>query len=178
METTAQKTVWKLDKSHSNISFSISHFVIATVKGQFDSYEGEVSGVKSSDFQDAKLNLVIKSSSINTNDEKRDQHLKTADFFDVEHYPEITFVSTSFKSNNEKDYKVTGKLTINGITKDVQLDALYKGSFVHPQYKKTMAVFDISTEIPRFDFNIGKTYPAAALGDMVKLNSTVELAQQ
>ena len=176
MEATAQKTEWNVDKAHSNVSFTISHFMIATVRGAFNDFAGSISS-DGEDFEDARLKLTIQSSSINTNDEKRDEHLRSEEFFGVEQNPKIIFESSDVEKLSDNRYKITGPLTMNGITKEVTLMADYKGSFEHPQYKKTIAVFDVTADIPRLAFNVGTNYPAAALGETVQLASTVELAK-
>lgn len=176
MQATAQKTEWTIDPAHSNVSFSISHFMIANVKGSFDKFTGQIIS-DGDDFQDAQVTLNIQSASINTNHPERDEHLRSPDFFGVEKNPDISFVSDSFEEVSDQTYKINGNLTMNGITKVVELTGVYKGSFEHPQYKKTIGVFEISGEIPRFDYNVGNDYPAAALGEAVQLNSTVEMSK-
>lgn len=176
MEVAAQKTEWTIDPSHSSISFSISHFMIATVKGSFDTFEGTLKS-DGEDFTNGKLEVIIQSKSINTNQNDRDQHLRSEDFFGVEKNPQITFKSIRFEKIGDNQYKVHGIFTMNGISKELTINATYKGSFEHPQFKKTIAVFDISADIPRLEFKVGEDYPGAALGETVKLNSTVELTK-
>ncbi|MBC7408923.1 MAG: polyisoprenoid-binding protein [Arcicella sp.] len=168
---------YKVDKSHTNIGFTISHFVISDVLGSFKDFEGTFIYSKN-DFSDAKVKLTIKASSIETNDVNRDNHLKTADFFDVAKYPTITFESQSVKLLKGKNISIKGSITINGVTKPITLSGIYKGEFINPMTKNTIAVFQITTDIVRKDFNIGLSYPTAALGDVVKLESTVELIKE
>ena len=167
---------WKIDKSHTHMTFTISHFVIAKVNGTFKAFDGTIHS--DDDFKTSQIKLVIEANSIDTNDVNRDGHLKTADFFDVEKFPQIMFESTEFESAIDKATQVEGTLTVNGIAKQMALTTNYKGNFVHPQSQKTIAVFNVSAQIPRKDFNIGTTYPAAALGEIVKLESTVELVKE
>jgi len=168
---------YKVDKSHTNIGFTISHFVISDVLGSFKDFEGTFTYSKN-DFSDAKVKLTIKASSIETNDVNRDNHLKTADFFDVAKYPTITFESQSVKLLKGKNISIKGSITINGVTKPITLSGIYKGEFTNPTYKTTSAVFQLSALITRKDFNVGLNYPSAALGDVVKLESTVELIKE
>ncbi|HEX8545955.1 MAG TPA: YceI family protein [Cytophagaceae bacterium] len=175
MEHLIEKAVWGIDKSHTSINFSISHFMIARVSGHFGDFEGTLIGSNDS-FE--SVDLTIRAASINTNDVNRDNHLKTPDFFDVAQFPDIRFVSTSLEKISDNRYSIKGLLTVNGIEKPLTLDATYAGAFEHPVYKKMIAVFEVNAEIPRLDFNIGANYPGAALGEVVKLNSSMELALQ
>lgn len=177
MENQAQLTAWGIDKSHTSINFTITHFMIAKVKGQFTEFSGTLS-TPGDDFDGAEIDLTIEAASINTNDVNRDNHLKTADFLDVANHSRIRFVSTSFRNLGDQQYAIDGLLTVNGIEKLNTLRASYSGQFEHPVYKNTIAYFEVQADIPRLDFNIGSSYPAAALGEVVKLNSTLELVKQ
>lgn len=177
MEQLIDQVVWSIDKSHTSINFSISHFMIARVTGHFADFEGTLTSTND-DFESANVQLIIRAASISTNDVNRDNHLKTADFFDVAQFPEIRFSSTSFEKASDNQYLIKGLLTVNGVEKHISLDATYAGTFEHPVYKKMIAVFEVKAEIPRLDFNIGTNYPAAALGESVKLSATLELARQ
>lgn len=170
-------TSFKIDKSHTHLTFTISHFVIAKVNGTFKDFSGTIV-IENDDMENAKLELTIEANSIDTNDVNRDGHLKTPDFFDVEKFPFITFKSTSFQKSIENNFNIEGILTVNGIEKNHQIKVIYNGTFEHPMSKSTIAVFSLTTEIIRKDFNIGLTYPAAALGEVVKLESTVELIKE
>lgn len=174
----AQDTnVWDIDKSHSSISFSISHFKIATIKGNFKDFSGTITS-KNDDFTKGEVNVVIKTASINTNQEARDKHLRSADFFNAEVNPEITFKSTSIEKKSEKEYVVKGNLTVNGITKEFEFIGDYKGSFVHPRFKKTIAVFNFSGVLPRLDYKIGEKFPTAAMGGDVAISINLELTKK
>lgn len=176
MEAVAQRIIWTIDPAHSHVSFSISHFMIATIKGSFDIFEGTLSS-EGEDFQNAQLAFTIQSKSINTNQADRDTHLRSDDFFSVEKNPEITFKSNRFEKIDKNTYKVHGAFTMNGITKDLSINATYKGSFEHPQFKKTIGYFEVDAEIPRLAFKVGESYPAAVLGETVSLSSTIELTK-
>jgi len=148
----AQTTQWGYDASHAKVSFTISHFGISETEGKFTKFDGVVLSDKK-DFSDAKFNFTIDVSSINTEDAKRDQHLKSADFFDIEKYPTIVFKSKSFKSVGKNKYKLVGDITIHGITKQITLDVVYKGTVIDP-YKNTKAGFKISGVLDRTKFGL------------------------
>ncbi len=118
----AQKTGWTLDKAHSSVGFSVKHMVVSEVTGNFKEFDVSFTSTKS-DFTDASVDATIKVASINTDNEKRDGHLKTDDFFNAEKFPLITFKSTSFEKVGDNKYKITGDLTIRDITKKVTFDA-------------------------------------------------------
>jgi polyisoprenoid-binding protein YceI len=173
----AEQTTWVIDKSHTHLNFTIAHFMIAKVAGHFADFSGTFT-TADADFSGAEIALTIQAASINTNDSNRDAHLRTPDFFDVASHPEIRFVSTAFTGTGNNQYRIEGLLTVNGVEKALTLDAVYNGQFEHPMSKNTIAVFEANANINRLDFNIGVSYPAAALGEVVKLNSILELTRQ
>ncbi len=120
------QTVWEIDGSHTNVEFTAIHLLVSEVTGHFKDFTGSVTVTKP-DFSDAQAEITIKVASVNTNNERRDGHLKTDDFFNAEKFPEITFKSKSFKKTGDNTYKITGDLTMKGTTKTVELDAVYKG---------------------------------------------------
>lgn len=150
--TNAQTTNWGFDASHSNVRFSLSHMVISEVEGNFGTYEGTVSTTKD-DFSDAKINFTIDVNSINTDDEKRDEHLRGEDFFNVAKYPNIVFTSKSMKSLGDNKYEVSGDFTMNGVTKEITLDAKYGGTINDP-WGNTKAGFKVTTTIDRTDWGL------------------------
>ncbi len=173
----ALKTTWAIDKSHTHLNFTIAHFIIAKVAGHFADFSGTLTA-PAADFEGAEITLMIQAASISTNDTNRDGHLRTPDFFDVANHPEIRFVSTAFTATGTNQYRIDGLLTVNGIEKELVLDAVYNGQFEHPMSKQTIAVFETNADIKRLDFNIGSSYPAAVLGEVVRLNSILELTRQ
>ena len=175
----AQQNTWKIDPSHSKINFGISYFKIGEIKGIFDTYKGTFISTNE-DFNNASVSITIETASINTNQPVRDKHLKTKDFFSVETHPKITFVSTSMTKKAEKEYLIKGNFTMSGITKPIELKAVYKGKFLHPRYKKTVAVFKITGTIVREDFKVGTNYPPAklALSNKVSLDAEIHLTKQ
>lgn len=174
----AQST-YILDKSHSAVKFTVTHLVISSIDGLFKDFDVTFTTGKA-DFSDAKLEATIKIGSVSTDNERRDTHLKSADFFDAEKYPLMQFKSTSFQKTGENTFKINGDLTLRGITKPVVLDAVYRGEV--KAFGKTIAAFNASTEINRFDFGArwDTKLEAGALvvGEKVKVNLTYEGSKQ
>ena len=108
-------TQWKIDPAHSEINFKVKHLVVSTVRGNFNNFDATIESEKE-DFSDAKINFEADVRSINTNNDQRNTHLKSPDFFDAEKYPKMTFVSKSVKKTSDYEYKVKGDLTIRGVT--------------------------------------------------------------
>jgi len=148
----AQETKWSFDKAHSKIQFDVAHMVISEVSGQFQEYEGGVVTSKE-DFSDARIDFSIAVKSIDTDNEDRDKHLRSADFFDVEKYPQITFSSKEIKNVGKHQYQLTGNLTLHGVTKEVVLDMKYGGTAKDP-YGNIKAGFKITGLINRTDFGL------------------------
>ncbi len=147
-----QQAAWKVDQVHSRVQISVRHMVIAEVTGRFNEFEATL--VQSAEnFSTGKMEAVIKANSIDTNNEKRDNHLRSADFLDAAKYPEITFTSTSVEKTGENTYKVTGDLTIRDVTKTVVLDTEFFGEVMDP-YGHTRAGFKATTSINRFDYGV------------------------
>ena len=148
----AQETNWAFDKTHSKIQFDVTHMVISEVSGQFQEYEGTVVTSKE-DFSDARIDFSIDVKSIDTDNEDRDKHLHSADFFDIEKYPKITFKSKSMKKTGENQFKLTGDYTMHGVTKEIALDVKYGGTVKDP-YGNIKAGFKITGIINRADFGL------------------------
>jgi len=176
----AQTTKWSIDPAHSSIQFSISHMVISEVTGNFKSFEGTILSDKA-DFSGAKISFTLKVNSIDTDNEKRDQHLKGAEFFDAEQYPEITFKGKSLKKVSGNKYKLTGDFTMHGVTKTVELNVKYGGTIKDP-WGNTKAGFKITGTINRYDFGLkyNSTLEAGRLmlGEEVELVCNIELTKQ
>jgi len=167
----AQETKWGFDKAHSKIQFDVAHMVISEVSGQFQEYEGTVATTKD-DFSDAKIDFSITVKSIDTDNEDRDNHLRSADFFDVEKYPEITFSSKEIKKVGEHQYQLIGNLTLHGVTKEVILDAKYGGTIKDP-YGNVKAGFKITGVIDRTDFGLKYNSVMDAGGMMIGEEVTI-----
>jgi polyisoprenoid-binding protein YceI len=175
----AQTAGWKLDKSHSGINFSIPHMVISEVTGNFKDFDLQVTAEKA-DFTDLSVSASIKVASINTDDSKRDEHLKSDDFFNSAKFPEIKFKSTSVEKIDAKNYKINGELTIRDVTKTVTFNAIFAGTVKSP-WGQTVAVWKASTNINRFDYNLkwSKAIETGGLvaGDVVTINLNIELVK-
>lgn len=176
----AQTTKWGFDHSHAKVGFSVAHFGISETEGKFTKFDGVVLADKP-DFSDAKIDFTIDVNSINTEDQKRDEHLRGADFFDAAKHPNITFKSKSFKSLGNNKYKLTGDFTMHGVTKEITLDVVYKGT-VNDPWGNTKAGFKISGTIDRTQFGLNWTGKLAAgglvVGNDVNLDINIELIKK
>lgn len=170
---------WTVDKTHTKIQFSVRHMVIAEVVGQFKSYELKIRNGKE-DISDSKIELTIDTKSIDSGVPDRDNHLRSADFFDVEKYPLITFESKSFVKVDDEKYSLKGDLTIKNITREVELDVAYGGQIVDP-WGKLRTGFKIAGSINRFDYdlkwNILIETGGAVVGKNVNFICDVELTK-
>ncbi|MFX3674943.1 MAG: YceI family protein [Paenisporosarcina sp.] len=147
---------WNVDVSHSSIGFSVKHMMVSKVRGTFSDFGAEVEASET-DLTGANIAFNIKVASINTGSEDRDNHLRSADFFDAETYPEIKFVANEITKKGD-DYEITGDLTIKDITKSVVFEAEYGGKGTNPWGVEVVA-FEAETKINREDF--GLTWNAA-----------------
>jgi polyisoprenoid-binding protein YceI len=172
---TAEKATWLLDKNHAKLGFTITHLMVSDVEGWFKSFDAKITS-STDDFSDAVVEMTADVNSINTDNEQRDNHLKTPDFFDVAKYPGITFKSKTFKKVNDNNYKVTGDLTMHGITKTIELDAICRIG-TNPNNKQSIAGFKITGMIKRSDFGIGKSMPAAMISDEVSIVANAEFTK-
>ena len=159
-------TKWNLDTTHSEITFKVRHMMISNVKGAFNTFTAEVEA-EDDTFKNAKVTATIQTDSIDTNNADRDTHLKSADFFNVEQNPTITFESASLADD------VTGHLTINGVTKPVQLEVEFGGINQDP-WGNTKAGFTFEGKIKRSDF--GLNWNAALETGGVLVSDEVKIA--
>lgn len=169
-------TMWKLDKSHTSVNFSINHFFSA-VTGKFKTFDGNFN-FDPTNLQGSKADFTIAVKSVNTDDSKRDKHLQSGDFFDAKAYPNMTFKSTKIEKKSEKEYLVHGKLTIKDKTKDVVLPMKVTGEMEHPMMKGTLILgLVIDATINRTDFGVGTGSWAATMvvGDEVRIHIPIEL---
>ena len=167
----ADAAAWEIDPAHSSAQFSVRHLAVSNVRGEF----GKVSGTVDYDAKDpskAKVEATIDAASINTRDEKRDGHLKSPDFFDVAKFPTITFKSSKVEKASEGKLKVSGDLTIHGVTKPAVLDVTVNKIGTHPMAKDEAAGFDASATIKRSDFGVGAYAPNVS--DEIKIAITTE----
>ncbi|MEO8794034.1 MAG: YceI family protein [Daejeonella sp.] len=178
MESIA-KTKWTVDPTHSEVHFKVKHLVISTVTGTFKSFTGSLE-TENDNFEDAEVEFLLDVNSIDTNQTQRDEHLKSADFFDAAKYPEIKFVSSSFEKDGD-DYKLKGDLTIREVTKPVKLDVEFGGSATD-FYGNLKAGFEVSGKINRKEFGLvwdGVTEAGAiVVGEDIKLNINLQFARQ
>jgi len=173
--TSVDNTTWSLDKAHAKLSFTITHLMVSDVEGQFKNFEATITGAKE-DFTDAVVDMKADVNSINTDNDKRDEHLKSEDFFDVKKFPELTFKSTSFKKVDATNYKVVGNLTLHGVTKSIELNAVARLG-TNPMSKKPVAGFKLTGSLKRTDFKIGEKMPSAMLSDEVAIVANAEFGK-
>jgi polyisoprenoid-binding protein YceI len=165
------QTTWELDKVHTNVMFTVSHMVVAEVTGSFKDFDASISGSKA-DYSDAQATMNIKVASISTDNEKRDAHLRSDDFFAADKFPEIAFKSKSFKKTGENTYKITGDFTMRGVTKTIELDAKYKGEVSDP-WGNIKSGWKVTGSIDRTDYGVNWNKAIEAGGFVV--GKTVEL---
>ncbi|MCP4706795.1 MAG: YceI family protein [candidate division Zixibacteria bacterium] len=173
----AQK--WNFDVPHSTISFSVKHLVISKTTGKFDDYSGFVM-FDGKNFEKGKAEVTIQMSSINTDNSKRDDHLRSVDFFNVEKFPTMTFLSKKISKTKGDKFKMTGDLTIKGVTKEVTLDCTFNGAAEF--MGDTRAGFTAHTVINRQDFNIAWENKmkdgSLIVGNDVEINLEIELVKE
>jgi len=174
--TVFAQTTWKNDKMHSHLQFTITHLAINDVDGVFKDFEVTVTTTKP-DFSDAVFNLTANVASINTGVDMRDNHLKTAGFFDVATYPTISFTSTANTKVSPGKYKLTGKFTMHGVTKTITMDLWYRGTVANPQSKANDAGFQLTGELKRSDFDLGSKFGPPMLSDEVEIKAVGEFAE-
>ena len=176
----AQINTWKIDNSHSNVKFTVTHLVVSDVDGAFKDYTGTIQSAKP-DFSDAKIDFTININSIDTDNDNRDKHLKSDDFFNAEKFPQIIFKGISFKKVSGNKYILEGDLTIRDITKRVKFDVTYGGTIKDP-WGNTKAGFKAAGSVNRFDYNLKwdtiTEAGGAVVGKEVKINLNLEFAQQ
>jgi polyisoprenoid-binding protein YceI len=145
-------TKWVLDPAHTEITFKIRHLMIANVTGSFKKFNSEAE-TNGDDFGSAKVTFTAETASVTTNNEQRDTHLKSDDFFNAEKYPEIKFESTGLKKKNDDEYELEGKLTIRDVTKAIKLN-VEAGGVIVDGYGQTKAGFSVAGKINRKDFGL------------------------
>jgi polyisoprenoid-binding protein YceI len=149
---TAQSAKWTVDASHSNVKFSVNHLVVSEMEGSFKKFDGTIDAT-SEDFNNAQLNFTVDVNSINTENEMRDKHLKSDDFFNAEKFPQMTFKSTSFKKTKGNNYALEGNLTIRDVTKKVKFAVTYGGTMKDP-YGNIKAGFKTTGTISRKEYGL------------------------
>jgi polyisoprenoid-binding protein YceI len=172
----AATSTWTSDPAHSEVDFSIKHLAISNVHGRF----GHVTATldyNEADVSKSSVKASIDVTGVDTGEEARNNHLKSPDFFDVAKYPAATFESTSVSKSGD-ELTINGNLTLHGVTKPVVLTAEGPTGPVSGMDHKQHAGFSATTTIKRTDFGIGSKFPAAVVGDDVKLNIDLDVAKQ
>lgn len=169
------QTTWTNDPMHSRLGFVVKHTMISEIDGRFADFNATVVTSKP-DYTDAKITLTAKVASINTDVEARDNHLRSADFFDAEKYPTLTFKSTKLVKVNANKGIVYGNLTFHGVTKPIKLNVTFFGKIVSPMNNKTTAGFQVKGLLKRSDYNLGPKFPEAIISNDVKIIANVEFS--
>ncbi|MGN7513691.1 MAG: YceI family protein [Allomuricauda sp.] len=170
----AAQSTWKSDGAHSKVGFAITHLMISEVEGHFGEFD--ITATATDTFDEAEFSVDIKTTSIDTDNDRRDDHLRSADFFDAEKYPSITFKSNSFEKTGDKTFKLTGDLTMHGVTKTVALDGKVNGIITDQRSGKLKAGLKLTGTVNRLEFGVGGD--TATLGDDVEMTINLEMAQQ
>jgi polyisoprenoid-binding protein YceI len=174
------KQNWSIDTTHSEIQFKVKHLMISTVTGQFNKFNGTVE-TQGDDFTTAKVHFTADIDSISTNNEQRDAHLKTGDFFDAGNHPQLTFDGDKLEKIDDENYKLHGTLTMRGVSKQIVLNVEFGGTTKDP-WGNTRVGFSVTGKINRQDF--GVSFGAVTetggllLGDDVKVFANVQFVKQ
>jgi polyisoprenoid-binding protein YceI len=174
------KSIWAIDPTHSEIGFKVKHMMFTNVSGKFNSVEATIEN-EDDNFETSIINFSAEVHSVDTNNQDRDNHLKSADFFDVENFPKLSFVSTGIRKVNDDEYKITGDLTIKDVTKNVTLATEYSGTMKDP-WGNTKIGLSINGNINRKDF--GLTWNSVLetggvlVGEDVKLVAEIQFIKQ
>jgi len=173
------QTKWNVDVVHSSVKFTVEHLVISEVEGSFKTFNGSITST-SPDFSGSAIDFTADVASISTDNNMRDTHLKSDDFFNAEKYPKMTFKSTSFKKVEGNKYVLVGNLTLRDVTKSVKFDVTYGGT-AKDGYGNTKAGFKATTVINRFDYGLKWNALTEAggmtVGSDVTINLRLEFAQ-
>lgn len=171
---TVQK--WNVDASHTGVAFSVRHMMVSKVRGRFTGLEGTLEG-NPEDLTGAQISFTIDASTIHTNSEDRDNHLRSGDFFDTETYPNITFVSTDIVKKGDAKYDITGDMTIKDVTNKVTFNAVYEGAGKNP-WGIDVAAFEVESKISREDFKLTWNQALEAGGVLVGNDITITIDLQ
>jgi polyisoprenoid-binding protein YceI len=165
-----------VDRSHSVIGFSAKHFMVTTVRGSFQDFDGSIE-VEGDDYKTLKADVVIKTASVTTNTPQRDDHLRSADFFDAEKYPEMHFASTGVQMKGADTYTLKGDLTIKDVTRPVELEATIEGSYNDPYGNERIGV-SLRGQVNRKDWGLtwNQVFEAGAVMVSEKVNLELDVA--
>jgi polyisoprenoid-binding protein YceI len=172
--TLIAQSTWKADNAHSRVGFAITHLMISEVEGHFGEFD--IQATADEEFSNPDFMVDIKTASIDTDNARRDEHLRSGDFFDAAEHPSMTFKTTSFEKTGEKTFKLTGDLTMHGITKPVTLEGKLNGIITDQRSQKLKAGLKLTGTIDRLAFGVGGETPT--LGDQVDMTINLEMAQQ
>jgi len=164
---------YSVDKNHSRLAFTATHFAISEVEGNFKSFNVTLKSDKE-DFTDAFIYMTADTKSIDTDVEKRDQDLRSADWLNVEKFPRLEFKSTAFRKVGDKTYRLEGNITIRGVTKPIVFDVVYNGKALNPMSKKSSVGFTVKGKLNRKDFGVGTDAFETVVGKEVELKANVE----
>jgi len=174
-----QPSKWSNDASHSSIKFTVTHLMVSEVEGRFKTFSGNIES-PSADFNNAAISFNVDVASITTEDDTRDKHLKSDDFFNAEKFPKMTFKSTSFKKVSGSNYALEGDLTIRDVTKKVKFAVTYGGTIVDP-WGNTKAGFKATAAVSRKEYglkwNALTEAGGAVVGDKVNILLNMEFAK-
>lgn len=174
------KTKWNVDLAHSSVDFWVRHMMVSRAKGTFHNFEASIEA-DPEDLTTADISFSIDVNSIDTRNEERDKHLKSADFFDVENHPKITFKSTKIEKTGDSKYDVTGDLTIKGVTRPVTFSVTYEGQGKNP-WGAIVAGFSAEGKINRTDFGLTWNTPletgGVLVGEDVYINLEIEATKE
>jgi polyisoprenoid-binding protein YceI len=174
-QTAIPKGVWRVDPAHSKVGFAVKHMGVATVRGEFGEFEGSLE--IGDDIATSKASGTVKTASVDTNQEPRDEHLRSADFFEVEKFPELTFTSTKIEQVDEETVKITGDLTMHGETHPIELEAELGGVEIGPE-GETRTGLEVTGQLSRSDWGM-KFNAALGSGNVVvsdKVKLTLDIA--
>ena len=166
---------WSLDAGHSRLGFTVKHMEISETVGQFDKFDVKIT-TPNADFSDATIELTAEAKTVNTYLSMRDDHLRSADFFDVEKHPTITFKSTSVKKAKGNNYVIKGNFTMHGVTKTVVLAGVHNGTTKN-RAGADLAGLKISGLIKRSEYGVGVTMPNSVVADEIYLNADLEVSK-
>lgn len=174
LASTNAQTTWKVDGAHSSVNFSVSHFMISEVTGNFGNFD--MTATSNDKFEKPVFQVTIDAATINTNNEGRDKHLKSPDFFNVEKNPKIVFKSTSYKQLEDSNFSTTGDITINGKTEVITFTGKLNGIIKNSKSGKQKAGLKLSTTIKRENFNLGNGM--SPIGKDVVVTVNLEMNEQ
>jgi polyisoprenoid-binding protein YceI len=169
------QTKWQVDKAHAKVGFTVTHLSLSEVDGSFKKFDASITSSKP-DFSDAVFEMTTDVSSVSTDNDMRDNHIKGPDFFDAAKFPQITFKSKSITKLDDKKYKLTGDLTMHGVTKQVSFDLTLNGVGKDMRSQKPIAGFKVTGTINRNDFGVGHM-PAAMVSEDIEIRANGEFGQ-